>query len=71
MVTDHAPLQFSFKQWDLNKNQTRWLQELVYTHILIVYWPGKQAAVLNRLSHIPILHESMDESADSQPPAIF
>ena len=33
----------------------------------IVYWPGKQATVPDALSHSPILHDSMDESADSQP----
>ena len=70
MVTDHAPLQYVFKQRDLNKRQTRWLQELIDTPISIVYQPGKQAAVPNAQSLSPIFHESIDEHADSQPSAV-
>ena len=44
------PLQHFFKQQDLNKRQTRWLQELVGTSISIVYLPGKQATVPDALS---------------------
>ena len=64
-MTKHAPLQYFFKQQDLNKRQTPWLQELVDTAISILYGPGKQATVPDVLSHNPIFHESMDESADS------
>ena len=39
----------------------------VNTPILILYWPGKQAAVLDALSHSYIFRDSMDKSADSQP----
>ena len=70
MVTNPALLQNFFKQQNLNKSQTWWLQELVDTPIPIVYWHGKQTKVPNALSHSPILHESMDESADSQPSAL-
>ena len=66
MVTYHAPLQHSFKQQDLNKCQTQWLQELIDTSISILYQPSKQAAVPNALSGRPILHDSIDDSADSQ-----
>ena len=52
MVTDHALPQPFFKQQDLNKRQTQWLQELVDTPILIVYQPGKQAPAFDALSHI-------------------
>ena len=45
-------------------------QELVDTPISIVYQPSKQAAVPNALSCSPILHDSMDKSADSQPSAV-
>ena len=69
-MTNHAPQKCFFKQQDLNKFQTRWLQELFDTPISIVYRPGKQAAVLDALSHSPILHESIDEHADSQPSAL-
>ena len=70
MVTDHALLQVFFKRQDLNKRQTQWLQELVDTPILIIYQPSKQAPALDALSHSPMLHEYMNESADSQPSAV-
>ena len=38
--------------------------------ISIVYQPGKQAAVPDALFFSPILHDSMDESIDSQPSGI-
>ena len=38
--------------------------------ILMIYQPGKQAAVPNALSCITSLHDYMDESADSQPSGV-
>ena len=67
MGTDHTPLQQFSKLQYLNKRQTQSLQELIDTLISIVYQHGKQAAVPYELSCSPILHDSMDESADSQP----
>ena len=44
----------------------QWFQELIDTSILIVYQPGKQAAVPAGLYCKPILHNSTNKSADSQ-----
>ena len=55
-----------FKEQELNKCQTQYLQEIIDTPILTVYQPGKQASVPDVVSHSPILHDSMDERADSQ-----
>ena len=67
MLMNHALLQYFFKQQDLNKCQTQWLQEFVETAILMLYKPGKQATIPNALSHSPIIHDCIDKSAVSQP----
>ena len=69
-MTDHTPLQHFFKQLDLNKRQTLWLQELTDTPISIAYQPSKQATVPNALSCSPIHHEPKDMHTDSQPSGI-
>ena len=66
MVPEHEPLQYFFKQQDLNKCQIWCLQKFFDTPISIVYWPEKQATVPDALYCSPIHQDSMDESANSQ-----
>ena len=66
-MTDYTPLQYLFKQQDLNKRQTQWLQELIDATISIVYQLGKQAIVLDALIDSLILRDSMDKCDDAQP----
>ena len=67
---DHAPLHNFFKQQDLNKHQTYWLQEFIDTPTLKCYQPGNRATLLNILSYSPILYYAISKSADSQPSGI-
>ena len=55
----------------MNKRQTIWLQELVNTLILMVYWPDKQTSVPGAPSCSLIFHDSMNKSTDSQPSGII
>ena len=69
-MTDYGLQQYFFKQQDLNKQQILWLQRLVDTPISIVYQPSKQVSVPDASPCSPILHNSIDESADSQPSGV-
>ena len=69
-MTDYALLWHFSKQQDLKKHQTQWLQELIDTRILIIYWPSRQAAVPDALSSSPIPRDYIDGIADSEPSGV-
>ena len=57
-------------QKDLNKCQTLWLKELLATPFMKVHYSGKQGPVPDRLSKSPIIHNSVDKGANSQPSGV-
>ena len=50
VITDHRPLVHLSTQPILNKRQIRWITALADTPIIIKWWPGDAAVVLDSLS---------------------